>query len=839
MEYEPAPSCNEATMTRLFSRRGHRRTTHAVSCGGLAALLVALCAGLAAGPPAYAADPTIAAVGDIACGVGETGYNGGLGTATRCRQRYVSDLLVASVPDALLDLGDNQYLHGELSNFNAVYDPTFGRLNAVVYPSLGNAEYETPNAQGFFDYFGNEGVFARIQAAGGDASHLLDGGYYSFDIGGWHIIALNSNCAQVGGCSTGSPQETWLKGDLAAHTGTCTIAYWHHPRWNSGSLGNDSTTAAFWTDLYNARADIVLNGHGNHHYERSALISPAGATDPGGMREFIVSTGGESHGTPPTTPGNAAIVQASDYTSFGVLRLTLHPSGYDWRFEPAAGASFTDAGSGPCHATTPATVPDPPSLSAAGGDGAVSLTWKPPASDGGRAITGYRLYRGISSGAETLLASVGNVTSYADTTAANGTRYFYRAVAVNSVGAGAQSNEVAATPSPAGPPTAAVLDAFDRSAGSLGTNWRSPALADPGTVSIASSGRTAGSAGASSAAWSATAFPADQEVQLTVAVLPRAGSMIQLAGRVSTLGTAGLSAYLLRLIPSSGTWDIRKKINGATSTSIKTFTAPLNAGDGVALQMVGPTLNVYRQPVGAGWAKVGSTADAEVSAGGYAAFTLGDTTARGGAFGAGAVTPSRLPGAPTLRGQDADGRASLSWTAPDSDGGSAITAYKVYRGTAAGGETLLTTLGNVTSYDDTSVVNGTTYFYRVAAVNGVGTGSLSNEVTATPAAAQTPPTSGSLDSFQRAAGQLGPNWQSPALSDAGTVSVIASGLAAGSTGASSAAWVASTFGGDQEVYLTVPTLPRAGNFLQVAGRVNKLSATGVSCYFLRVTPSTG
>src|SRR3954468_20487342 len=296
--------------------------------GVLRALVLAAfaCVVLAFGAsePAMAVDPVVSAVGDMGCPPSSPHYNGGNGTSARCRQKYVSDLLVSPVPAAFLPLGDNQYDVGALSEFQAVYHPTFGRVNSVVYPSLGNAEYGTANAQGWFDYYSSAGVLSRISSSGGDSSHLLGGGYYSFNVGTWHLIALNSNCDEIGGCFSGSPEETWLRSDLAAHPNQCTLAYWHHPRWNSGTLGNDGSFGPFWTALYNARADVVLNGHGNHHYERHVPQTPSGAPDTtNGVREFIVSTGGESHGTPPTTPGDPNTLQVADYTSFGILKLTL------------------------------------------------------------------------------------------------------------------------------------------------------------------------------------------------------------------------------------------------------------------------------------------------------------------------------------------------------------------------------------------------------------------------------------------------------------------------------------------------------------------------------------
>jgi acid phosphatase type 7 len=181
---------------------------------------------------ASAADPAIVAVGDMGCSRWDPAYNDGDGTASECRQRYVSDLTVNPLPSALLVLGDNQYDEGELDEFQTVYDPTFGRANSVVYPSLGNAEYDTPNAQGYFDYFSSVGVAGRIGGSAIDASHWANG-YYSFDIGTWHLIALNSNCSKVP-CSRGSAQESWLRADLAAHPTACTLAYWHHPRFSSG-----------------------------------------------------------------------------------------------------------------------------------------------------------------------------------------------------------------------------------------------------------------------------------------------------------------------------------------------------------------------------------------------------------------------------------------------------------------------------------------------------------------------------------------------------------------------------------------------------------------------------
>jgi hypothetical protein len=214
------------------------------------------------------------------------------------------------------------------------YDASWGRLRTLSRPVPGNHEYLTPNATGYYTYFG---------AAGGDPTK----GYYSYDIGDWHIVALNSGCAAVGGCGAGSPQTVWLENDLATHQNLCTLAYWHEPRFSSGPHGSDDTFANWWDDLYNAGADIVLNGH-DHEYERFAPQDPNQNPVANGIREIIVGTGGAEHEPVGSPVPNSEIINAD---TFGVLKLTLHSSGYDWEFVPESGGTFTDSGSGTCHAS--------------------------------------------------------------------------------------------------------------------------------------------------------------------------------------------------------------------------------------------------------------------------------------------------------------------------------------------------------------------------------------------------------------------------------------------------------------------------------------------------------
>jgi acid phosphatase type 7 len=267
-------------------------------------------------------DPTIAAAGDIACDSSTPG-------ATTCHQAATADLLAAGNFTAVLSLGDHQYPSGALDDFNAYYDPTWGRVKAKTYPAPGNHEYQTSGAAGYFTYFG-------------DRAGPTGRGYYSFNVGSWHLISLNSEISTA----AGSAQETWLKTDLAANSQRCTLAYWHKPLFSSGPHGNDSSVRPLWDVLYAAGAEVVLAGH-DHDYERFAPQTPSGSADTTrGIREFVVGTGGKEHYSISSTKPNS---QVQNTDTFGVLQLTLHPDSYDWKFLPEAGKTFTDSGTGSCH----------------------------------------------------------------------------------------------------------------------------------------------------------------------------------------------------------------------------------------------------------------------------------------------------------------------------------------------------------------------------------------------------------------------------------------------------------------------------------------------------------
>jgi calcineurin-like phosphoesterase family protein len=241
--------------------------------------------------------------------------------------------LLVQISGTVFAAGDLAYPDGSKENF-ACYDKTWGRVKSRTRPAPGNHEFHAAGATPYFDYFG---------AAAGDPKT----GYYSYELGTWHIIVLNSECKDVGGCEAGSPQEKWLRADLTAHPAACTLAYWHKPLFSSGGAhGNDLTVQPLWQALYEANADVILGGH-DHDYERFAPQTPDGAADAKrGIREFVVGTGGKNHRPFGEPKPNSEL---RDATAFGVLKLTLKPNSYDWQFIPEEGKSFVDSGSGNCH----------------------------------------------------------------------------------------------------------------------------------------------------------------------------------------------------------------------------------------------------------------------------------------------------------------------------------------------------------------------------------------------------------------------------------------------------------------------------------------------------------
>jgi hypothetical protein len=234
--------------------------------------------------------------------------------------------LAASLPGTIALLGDIAYEAGTAKDYANCFNPTWGTLLDRIRPAPGNHDYETRGAAGYFSYFG---------AAAGTAGE----GWYSYDLGAWHVVALNSECGAIeGGCGKESVELDWLRADLAAHPAQCTLAYWHHPRYSSGLHGSNAMTERFWAALSAAGADLVLEGH-DHDYERLAPV--------GGIRSFVVGTGGRSLYAWPGSPGPYTEARAND--TYGLLELTLRPADFSWRFIRAAGGSFTDSGHATCH----------------------------------------------------------------------------------------------------------------------------------------------------------------------------------------------------------------------------------------------------------------------------------------------------------------------------------------------------------------------------------------------------------------------------------------------------------------------------------------------------------
>jgi acid phosphatase type 7 len=272
-------------------------------------------------PPRPGVTRSIVAAGDIACDPAKN-----TGAPRGCDQAATAALIGSLRPTAVLALGDLQYESGTASAFQSVFGTTWGKYRSIMYPAVGNHEYLTSGAAGYFGYF-------KLPP------------YYSFNLGNWHLVSLNSECSHVGGCQAGSRQEKWLKADLAAHPTVCTLVFWHEPRWSSGEHGNAKQMTTIWSDLVAAHVDVVLAGH-NHDYERFAPLDGAGKPDPKGVTEFVVGTGGKNHYGFATGPLAGEVVR--DGTAFGVLRMVLGPTGYSWRFYSAAGYSFTDKGSAAC-----------------------------------------------------------------------------------------------------------------------------------------------------------------------------------------------------------------------------------------------------------------------------------------------------------------------------------------------------------------------------------------------------------------------------------------------------------------------------------------------------------
>jgi len=259
-------------------------------------------------------DPLIAAAGDIACRPGVSR------TSSACHYSETAKMLASA--DQVLTLGDNQYESGTSTEYAGAFAKTWGLYKAKIQPAPGNHEYKTSGASGYFKYFAVPS-------------------YYSYNLGAWHLVSLNSNVSMA----EGSAQNNWLEKDLAANTAKCTLTYFHHPRYTAGNYSPGvSSVKPLWTDMLADRVDVTLAGH-DHQYQRFASMNGSGGISSTGVRQFVVGTGGKSHY--PIQNAYMTGLQKYNTTSFGVLRMVLHAGSYDWEFAADDG-TVKDAGTAAC-----------------------------------------------------------------------------------------------------------------------------------------------------------------------------------------------------------------------------------------------------------------------------------------------------------------------------------------------------------------------------------------------------------------------------------------------------------------------------------------------------------
>jgi hypothetical protein len=293
----------------------------------------------------------------------------GAGDIAECSQdnnAQATAALLANIPGTVLALGDNAYPDGTRTQYancydnyrisdGSVFDTTrtswWGQYKDRTMPVLGNHEYHSSGAQPYFDYFSAQNGFlqppAPVPNTTADPGLTPGKGYYSYDRGSWHIVALNSNCNKVGGCAKTSTQGKWLQNNLAnTINNQCTLAYFHHPLYSTGTNVTNPNVKPLWQILYNNGAEVIVNGHA-HRYERYSPLTPGGKVDPNnGIRQIVAGTGGAPGGNEVQQAPGVEVVKTG---TSGVLKLDLSAGFYSWEFVPIAGQTFTDSGEGSCH----------------------------------------------------------------------------------------------------------------------------------------------------------------------------------------------------------------------------------------------------------------------------------------------------------------------------------------------------------------------------------------------------------------------------------------------------------------------------------------------------------
>lgn len=668
-------------------------------------------------------DPVIAAAGDIACDPTSSSFNGGLGTSGSCHAMKTSNMLVNGGFAAVLPLGDNQYYCGGYQGFMQSYDASWGRVKPITYPAVGNHEYLTSGGTGCDPTGKGLGYFQYFGAAAGNPSQ----GYYSYNIGTWHLIALNSNCGSAGGCSASSAQGKWLVADLAAHPNMCTLAYWHIPLYSSGGRANGNSLY-FWQALYAAHADVVLSSH-DHTYERFGPQDPYAHLDAAnGVREFIVGTGGANHTSFVTVSANSEVRNS---TSFGIMEMTLHPTGYDWNFVPDTAGGFTDSGTGTCHSaggdTTPPTAPTNLRATAVS-PSEVDLSWT--ASSDNFGVAGYRIYRnGTQVGTST-------ATAYADTSVQPSTSYSYTAVAYDAAGNTSPASNTAAVTTPATPDTIppsppSGLAANPYSGTEVDLSWTAS------TDNVGVAGYRIYRNGAQVGTSTTTSY-ADKGLQA---------------------GT-GYSYYVTAYDAAA---NVSAASNTATATTLPPDTSPPSAPSGLNAAVAGPTevdltwtastddvgvagYRIYRNGIVVGTALTNSYADSGLLpsttysyyAVAYDAAGNSSTASNTATATTPAIPDTTPPSAPTGLATTVPSatEVDLSWNASTDNVG--VAGYRIYRNSTLVGSSA------TDSYADTGVQPATSYSYYVVAYDAASNSSAaSNTATAT----TPPPDAGPPDIF--------------------------------------------------------------------------------------------
>ena len=492
----------------------------------------------------------------------------------------------------------------------------------------------------------------------------------------------------------------------------------------------------------------------------------------------------------------------------------------------------------------------PPGLSALSGAGNVTLSWSASAFNGGSPITNYKVYRGTSAGTETFFANAGTSTTFVDSGLTNGVTYYYKVSAENVYGESPLSSEVSATPAGLVPPGMPLptIDNFDR----LNENplsdagrWTNGVIGSAETGLYIPSNWLACSRSTTCTAWRNSAqYGPDSESWARIATLPGTANSVRLYVRIQQPGSTAADGYELRTIQQAGTDQVLlERVDNGTLVTRLTINQELAAGDTLLLRAKGTTIEAWRND-GSSWSRLGLVTDSTYGAGGYTGIGLRGTTGRLEDFGARSLGLNP-PGSPSaLAATVGDGNAALSWTTPSFDGGSPITNYKVYRGTSAGTETFFANAGTSTTFVDSGLTNGVTYYYKVSAENVYGESPLSSEVSATPAGLVPPgmplPTIDNFDRLNENPLSDAGRWTNGVIGSAETGLYIPSNWLACSRSTTCTAWRNSAqYGPDSESWARIATLPGTANSVRLYVRIQQPGSTAADGYELRTIQQAG